>query len=64
METLYNLLAIAGAIFIIWFLYRGIKGNPDAFSKVNLSKSFTTMGLLALGLMVFVYLLVLLLQTG
>ncbi len=63
MNTLYQVLAIVGAVFLIWWLYRGIKGNPEAFSKQNFSKSFYTMGLLALGLIAFVYLLVLMVKS-
>lgn len=33
---------------LIWLMYRGIKNNPQLFSKANLSQSFTTMGILAL----------------
>ena len=51
------------ACFLIWWLYKGIKSNPEAFSKKNFSKSFMTMGLLALGLMAFVYILVLIVQS-
>lgn len=43
-----NILAIIGIALLVWMLYRGIKGNPDAFSKDNLNKSFMTMGILAL----------------
>jgi hypothetical protein len=64
MQTLYQVLAIAAAGFIIWFLYRSIKGNPEAFSKENFSKSTYTMGLLALGLIAFVALCVWFLRVG
>lgn len=62
METVYQILGLLGAGLIIWFLYRSIKGNPQAFSKENLSKSFSTMGILALGLIVFVVFLVMMLN--
>ncbi len=45
---LANFLAAIGLTLLLWVLYRGIKGNPDAFSKANLSKSTTTLGVLAL----------------
>lgn len=45
---LVNFLAIIGIGLLLWVLYRGIRGNPQAFSKENLTKSFTTMGVLAL----------------
>ena len=58
METLYQLLALMGAGMIIWIIYRNIKGRPEQFSKENLTKSFSTMGVLALVLIGFVALLV------
>ncbi len=45
-----TILAVLGAMALIWFLVRGAKHNPEAFSKENLNKSSFTMGLLALGL--------------
>lgn len=58
METLYQILALVGAGLIIWLLYRAIKGNPAQFSRENLKKSFFSMGVLALVLIVFVAFLV------
>lgn len=58
METLYQLLALIGAGLIIWVIYRNIKGRPEQFSKENLTKSFSSMGVLALLLIGFVALLV------
>lgn len=58
METLYQVLGIVGAGLIIWILYRAIKGRPEQFSRENFSKSFATMGVLALILIGFVALLV------
>jgi hypothetical protein len=55
-------LAILGACFIAWILYKSIKHNPQAYSKENFSKSLTTMGLLALGLIAFVYLLIMMVK--
>lgn len=62
METLYQILALAGAGLIVWFIYRSIKGRPEQFSRENMSKSFSTLGVLALGLIVFVGLLILLVR--
>jgi hypothetical protein len=59
MDTFYQLLALVGAGLIAWFIYRAIKGNPQQFSRENLSKSFSSMGILALVLIVFVAFLVL-----
>ena len=58
METLYQVLGLVGAALIVWVIYRSIKGRPDQFSRENLTKSFSSMGLLALILIVFVALLV------
>ncbi|MGL6030213.1 MAG: hypothetical protein ACRC0B_03135 [Legionella sp.] len=64
METLYQILGIIGAVLIVFVLYRMIKGRPELFSKENLNKSFMTMGVLAVGLIAFIALLVLMLNTG
>jgi len=58
----YQLLAIVGAALIIWILYRTIKQRPEQFSRENLSKSFFSLGVLAIILIVFVGFLVLLLR--
>ncbi|MCH9756504.1 MAG: hypothetical protein K0U37_04870 [Gammaproteobacteria bacterium] len=59
MNTFYQLLALIGASLIAWFIYRAIKGSPEQFSRENLKKSFSSMGILALILIVFVGFLVL-----
>jgi len=59
METLYQVLAILGAGLIIWVLYARIKNNPEVFSRANFMKSFSTLGILGIGLIFFVALLVL-----
>jgi len=58
----YQLLAIVGAALIIWILFRTIKQRPEQFSRENLSKSFFSLGVLAVILIVFVGFLVLLLR--
>lgn len=63
MNTLYQILGLLGAGLIIWILYRTIKNRPDYFSKENITKSFSSMGILALFLIGFVALLVLLLKS-
>jgi len=63
-NTFYQILGVFGAIMIIFVLYRTIKGRPDQFSKENLSKSFLTMGVLAIGLIGFIGLLVLMLRNS
>lgn len=64
METFYQILALVGAGFIVWILYRTIKGRPDQFSRDKITKSFTTMGILALILIVFIAFLVMMLRAG
>jgi hypothetical protein len=58
METLYQILGLLGAGLIVWVLYRAIKGRPELFSRENLAKSFSSMGILALILIAFVAFLV------
>lgn len=55
-------LVIIGSVFLIWVLYASIRANPQLLSRANLSKSFTTMGVLGLLLIGIVMLTVLLLQ--
>jgi hypothetical protein len=59
---LNNFLAILAIGLLVWLLYRGIKNNPEAFSKVNLSKSFMAMGVLGLILICVVSFVVMLLR--
>lgn len=59
---LVNILIVIGILLLLWVLYRNIKGNPDAFSAMNLNKSFTTLGILALLLIAVVALAVMLLK--
>ena len=58
METLYQVLGLVGAALIVWVIYRSIKGRPEQFSRENLTKSFSSMGVLALLLIVFVAVLI------
>lgn len=62
METFYQILGLIAAAVIMWVLYNNIKHRPEAFSRINLSKSFSTMGFLALLLIGFVALLVLIVR--
>lgn len=55
------LYAIAAGL-LAWYGISTIRNNPEMFSKENIGKSFTTVGLLALGLIVFVALLIFLLK--
>lgn len=51
---LVKLLFILLSIFIIWQLFTYLRGHPEAFSKDNLLRSFSTLGILALLLIIFV----------
>lgn len=47
---------------MLWFVYRSVKKNPQAFSKKSFGKTAYTLGLLALGLIVFIGVLIILLR--
>ncbi len=64
MNTIIQISLAAICLFIIWRIYGTMKTNPQLFSKENLTKSFTTAGVLALILIGFVATLVLLLKSG
>lgn len=59
-----HLLALLGALFIVWILFRIVRSNPTTFSKENFSKSLSTMGFLALILIAFVAVCIMLLRAG
>ena len=60
METLTQILWLCFGGFLCWLTYRYVKANPEMMSKQNLSKSFGTMGVLTLLLIVFIAFLVML----
>lgn len=47
---------------LAWLGYRHYKSSPEAYSLHNLSKSFNTLGVLALLLLLFIWLLVVMLR--
>lgn len=49
---------------IVWFIYHTIRKVPAMFSKENISKSFYTMGILAIVLIGFIVLCIWLLRAG
>lgn len=59
-----QLLGIIAAALILFLLVRGIRNQPDLFTRENFAKSGVTMGILALGLIAFVAFCVLLLKSG
>jgi hypothetical protein len=60
----YKLFAVVLSAYFVWRLFIYIKANPRAFSKDKLSRSFLSMGVLALLLMGFVALLVYIVRQG
>lgn len=48
MNLLVQLSIAVICLFIVWRIYKVIQANPEMLSRQNLSKSFTTMGVLAL----------------
>lgn len=50
-----GLVAVIVAGVFVFFLFRLVKKNPQAFSKENFSKSATTLGLLALFLLAVIF---------
>lgn len=58
MSDWMSLLYIIGAAILIGFGYFFIKNNPGMFSKANIEKSFSSMGILTIILIAFVALLV------
>jgi hypothetical protein len=58
-----KVIAILAAIAILVWMYFSLKNNPQAFTKENLTKSFGTMGFLALGLIAFIAFCIFLLRS-
>jgi len=56
-QQIFGVIAI---IALVWIFFWFKKRNPDMFSKQAMSKSFTTVGILALALIAFVALLAIL----
>ena len=62
MNILIQICIAVACIFFIWRIYKVIQANPQIFSKENVSKSFTTMGVLGLILVGGVALLVIIVK--
>ena len=58
----YQILAVIMAGLAIWLLYRTVKNQPQLFTKESFNKSLSTLGVLALVLIVFVAFLVMLVR--
>lgn len=57
-----SFILIASAVWLLFVLYKIINQQANLFSKENLNKSFTTMGILALMLIGAIGLVVILLK--
>lgn len=64
MTAITQLLMIILAAFLIWQLYRFVRGNPQIFSRENISRSIFTLGILCLLLIAFVVMLVWIVKEG
>lgn len=64
METLYKVLSALALGFMAYMTYRRIKADPQMLSKENFSKSSTTMAILALALIAFIWFLVMMLRNS
>lgn len=62
MDMLSKIAAVLFATFLLWMLFKYIKSNPESLSSANLNKSFYTMGILGVGLIVFIAVIVMLLR--
>lgn len=62
MEVFWQLLALVGAGLLIWYMIRTIRSQPEVFSKQMFSKSFYTMGILAIILILFIALCIFILR--
>jgi len=61
---LAKFLALLGIGLLMWLLYHTVRTNPDTFSKESLSRSFMTMGFLALLLIAVVGFVVIILRAS
>lgn len=59
-----SLLFLIGAALMIWLLVRTVRNNPHAFSRENLSKSFSTIGILTLIVILVIFVCVMFLRNS
>lgn len=64
MDLVIKLSLAAICIFIFWRTFKMCQANPELFNKQFLGKSFTTIGILALFLIIVVSLMVMGIRTG
>jgi hypothetical protein len=62
MSSWMTVVWLIAAVLMIWLIFRMVRGNPQAFSRENLSKSVYTIGILTVILMAVIFLCVLLLR--
>ena len=62
MDTFGKILAVIALLVFAFITYQTIKHHPEWFSKQNLTKAFSSMGVLALLLIAFVAFLVFMLR--
>ena len=60
--TTTGILGAVASVAILFFLYRGIKSDPDAFSWAHINKSLSTLGVLAIILIIVIGFVVMMLQ--
>jgi uncharacterized membrane-anchored protein len=60
--TWSSIAMLLAGLFMAWVAYRYIRYDKAAFSKENFSKTATTLGLLAIFLIAFIWVLVLFLR--
>ncbi len=63
MDMLSKIAAILFAVFLLWMLFRYLKANPETLTLQNINKSMLTMGLLGIGLIIFIAIVVMLLRS-
>lgn len=64
MDIVLQIAASLLCLFLVWRIHKVLKANPELLSRQNLSKSFYSMGILALILMGGIALLVMLLRSS
>ncbi len=62
MQTLWQIVLLLLTAFFTWKTYKALKGNPELFSKQNISKSLSTLGFLGLALIVLVAFMVMMVR--
>ncbi|MAZ43999.1 MAG: hypothetical protein CMF48_02300 [Legionellales bacterium] len=58
MEVFLQVIIAGICGFLVWRIYKVLKTNPELLSKENMTKSISTMGVLALILIGFVAIMV------